>query len=144
MGIFGKSFNQKVQEAVAELGKSDRGVRDLRATVAGKVVTLDGQADSLEAKGRVMTEFNRMVASENTVNRIRVEPPASAPAVPPAAPPKTEEETIYVVQQGDTLGALAQRFYGKAGLYPKIFEANRDILNDPNLIKIGQKLRIPK
>jgi len=144
MGIFGKSFSQKVQEAVAALGKSDRGVRDLRATVAGKVVTLDGQADDLEAKGRVMVEFNRMVVTENTVNRIRVEPPAAAPSVPPAAPPKTEEATIYVVQQGDTLGALAQRFYGKASLYPKIFEANRDILNDPNLIKTGQKLRIPK
>ena len=41
------------------------------------------------------------------------------------------------------LGAIAQRFYGKASLYPKIFEANRDILSNPDMIKVGQKLKIP-
>jgi len=45
---------------------------------------------------------------------------------------------------GDTLSALAQKYYGKAGLYMKIFDVNLDILKDPNIIKIGQKLRIPK
>jgi len=49
----------------------------------------------------------------------------------------------YVVKKGDTLSKIAQQFYGDAKLYPQIFEANRDILSDPNLIKIGQKLRIP-
>jgi hypothetical protein len=33
--------------------------------------------------------------------------------------------------------------YGDGSLYPSIFEGNRDILKDPNLIKVGQKLRIP-
>ena len=144
MGIFGKSFDKKVQEAVTALGKSGLGIHDLRATVEGKVVTLEGQADSLDAKGRIVAEFNRMVSTENTVNKIRVLERQAAPSVPLPAPQKTEEETTYVVQPGDTLGALAQRFYGKASLYPKIFEANRDILSNPDLIKIGQKLRIPK
>jgi nucleoid-associated protein YgaU len=49
----------------------------------------------------------------------------------------------YVVKKGDTLSKIAKEIYGDAGLYPQIFEANRDILKDPNLIKIGQKLRIP-
>lgn len=49
----------------------------------------------------------------------------------------------YVVKKGDTLSKIAKEFYGDASLYPKIFEANRDILTDPNLIKVGQKLRIP-
>jgi LysM repeat protein len=144
MGIFGKSFDQKVQEAVAALGRSGLGVRGLTATVAGKVVTLEGEVDTMEAKGRVMSEFNKLVDTENTINRIRVKESPAAPQAPPPAAPKAAEETTYVVQSGDTLGALAQRFYGKASLYPKIFEANRDILSDPNLIKVGQKLRIPK
>jgi len=142
MGIFGKSFNEKVQDAVTVLGKSGLGVHDLRATVDGKIVTLEGQADSLDVKNQIMAEFNKLVSTENTLNRIRVQEPQSAPSAP--APLKTEGETIYVVQKGDTLGALAQRFYGKASLYPKIFEANRDILSNPDLIKVGQKLRIPK
>lgn len=144
MGIFGKSFNEKVQDAVTALGKSDLGVRDLRATVEGKVVTLEGEADSLDIKGRIMVEFNRMVDTENTLNRIRIPEAPAAQPVQSSTPQKTEEETIYVVQKGDTLSALAQRFYGKASLYMKIFEANRDVLSNPDLIKIGQKLRIPK
>jgi LysM repeat protein len=144
MGIFGKSFNEKVQDAVTALGKSDLGIRNLRATLVGRVVTLEGEAESLDAKNRIMVEFNRMVDTENTLNRIRIPEAPAAQPVQSSTPQKTEEETIYVVQRGDTLSALAQRFYGKASLYMKIFEANRDVLSNPDLIKIGQKLRIPK
>jgi nucleoid-associated protein YgaU len=144
MGLFGKSFGEKVQDAVAVLNKSDLGVRDLRATVDGKVVTLEGQAVSLEAKGRVMLEFNKMVATENTVNRIQVQGAPAASPLPGPGPQAAGDVTVYEVKPGDTLSGIAQRFYGKASLYPKIFEANRDILTNPDLIKVGQKLKIPK
>lgn len=144
MGLFGKSFGERVQDAVTVLNKSDLGVRDLRATVDGKVVTLEGQAVSLDAKGRVMLEFNKMVDTENTVNRIQVQPAPAAAPLPGPGPQAAGEATVYEVKPGDTLGAIAQRFYGKASLYPKIFEANRDILTNPDLIKVGQKLKIPK
>ncbi|MGH9367614.1 MAG: LysM peptidoglycan-binding domain-containing protein [Thermoanaerobaculia bacterium] len=49
----------------------------------------------------------------------------------------------HEVQKGETLSKIAQKYYGDASLYPKIFEANRDTIKDPNLIRIGQKLRIP-
>jgi nucleoid-associated protein YgaU len=49
----------------------------------------------------------------------------------------------YVVQSGDTLSKIAQKYYGDASLYTKIFQANRDQLSDPNRISPGQKLRIP-
>jgi hypothetical protein len=39
--------------------------------------------------------------------------------------------------------ALAKRYYGNASQYQKIFEANRDTLDNPDRIKVGQKLRIP-
>ena len=41
------------------------------------------------------------------------------------------------------MSKIAQQYYGDASLYPKIFEANKDVLKDPNMIRIGQKLRIP-
>ncbi|MDH3988527.1 MAG: LysM peptidoglycan-binding domain-containing protein, partial [Gammaproteobacteria bacterium] len=44
---------------------------------------------------------------------------------------------------GDTLGAIARKFYGKASAYTRIFEANREIISDPNKIYPGQKIRIP-
>ena len=49
----------------------------------------------------------------------------------------------HVVASGDTLSKIAQKYYGDASLYTKIFEANRDVLKDPNKIFPGQKLRIP-
>ena len=49
----------------------------------------------------------------------------------------------YVVKSGDTLSKIAEEFYGDKMLYDRIFNANRDVLQDPNKIKPGQKLLIP-
>ena len=49
----------------------------------------------------------------------------------------------YVVVKGDTLSKIAERYYGDPSLYRKIFEANRDVIKNPDLIQIGWKLRIP-
>jgi len=51
---------------------------------------------------------------------------------------------IHVVVSGDTLSKIAKAVYGDASKYPKIFEANRDQLSDPDKIKVGQKLKIPE
>jgi nucleoid-associated protein YgaU len=49
----------------------------------------------------------------------------------------------HEVKKGETLSKIAEQYYGDPSLYPKIFDANKDILKNPNLIKVGQKLRIP-
>ena len=49
----------------------------------------------------------------------------------------------HEVKSGETLSKIAQQYYGEARLYTKIFEANKDVLKDPNVIRVGQKLRIP-
>jgi nucleoid-associated protein YgaU len=49
----------------------------------------------------------------------------------------------HVVEKGETLSKISKKYYGDPNLYMKIFEANKDILKNPDLIKIGQKLRIP-
>lgn len=53
------------------------------------------------------------------------------------------QEAIYVVQGGDSLSKIAKEYYGDPMKYMEIFNANKDILSDPNLIHPGQKLRIP-
>lgn len=50
----------------------------------------------------------------------------------------------HVVERGDTLSHIAQRFYGKASGWHDIFEANRDQLDDPDRIQPGQVLKIPQ
>ena len=61
----------------------------------------------------------------------------------PSAAADNPYTQTYVVQPGDSLSKIAQKYYGDAALYPRIFEANRDLLKDPNKISPGQKLRIP-
>jgi nucleoid-associated protein YgaU len=51
--------------------------------------------------------------------------------------------TEYTVRSGDSLSKIAKQFYGDAKLYPKIFEANRDKLKDPDKIQVGQVLKLP-
>jgi nucleoid-associated protein YgaU len=50
----------------------------------------------------------------------------------------------YTVVKGDTLSGIAKKFYGKASDWPKIHAANKDQVPNPDLIKPGQVLRIPK
>ena len=50
---------------------------------------------------------------------------------------------IYEVVSGDSLSKIAKREYGNASEWNRIYDANRDILDDPNKIKPGQKLKIP-
>ncbi len=63
---------------------------------------------------------------------------------PEPKPEEPEEKSeIYEIVSGDTLGGIAKRYYGNASKYTTIFEANRDIISDPNKIYPGQKIRIP-
>jgi len=50
---------------------------------------------------------------------------------------------LHVVAPGDTLSGLAKKYYGDAMAYPRIFDANRNKLDDPNKIYVGASLRIP-
>jgi hypothetical protein len=51
---------------------------------------------------------------------------------------------VYSVESGDTLGKIAKEFLGNAAAYMEIFNLNKDQLSDPDKIKVGQKLKIPK
>ena len=74
--------------------------------------------------------------------------PTQAPAAPtqapaaPAAPIEAPAKRIYTVVSGDTLWAIAERFYGDGSQYPKIASANG--IANPDLIMVGQVLTIPE
>lgn len=59
---------------------------------------------------------------------------------------KVADESVYhrhVVASGETLGKIANHYYGSAGKYTAIFEANTDILKNPDVIHPDQELIIP-
>ena len=65
---------------------------------------------------------------------------STSPTRPASTPSGTK---TYVVVKGDSLSKIAQHFYGDAQGWRRIYEANRDLIRDPDLIHPGQELRIP-
>ena len=57
--------------------------------------------------------------------------------------PAAKVYETYEVKQGDSLSKIAKHFYGSGNEWKRIFEANTDVLKDPNKIFPGQKLKIP-
>jgi nucleoid-associated protein YgaU len=62
---------------------------------------------------------------------------------PAAAPPTPVPPRRHTIVDGDTLRGLAERYLGSAARADEIFAANRDVLNDPELLPIGAVLTIP-
>ncbi|HEU4344347.1 MAG TPA: ABC transporter substrate-binding protein [Candidatus Binatia bacterium] len=71
--------------------------------------------------------------------------PEKTSVTPPAktSKPVTGETQQYTVKPGDTLSKLAERFYNSMAKWEKIYEANKDVVKNPNYIYIGMKLMIP-
>lgn len=80
------------------------------------------------------------VAADTTMIPIDRWTPDDAP-MPPR--PDAPQEIVHVVQSGDTLSGIAQKYLGSIGRYPEIFEANRDQLASPDALQLGMRLRIP-
>ncbi|MGU3501457.1 LysM peptidoglycan-binding domain-containing protein [Mycobacterium sp. C31M] len=103
---------------------------------AGESVPAPAAADSAEPPA---------VAAEPEVELAAAEEPAptpepAAPAAPPPPPPPPAPRS-YTVVSGDTLWAIAERFYGDGNQYPRIAEASG--VANPDLIHPGQVLTIP-
>ncbi len=129
-----KLFNREEdapEKISAYIEEDNPGVSNLQVEVKDGVVTLAGEAESAEALEKAMLMAGNVegvaeVQSDNVV-----------------APAATDKVEYYDIVSGDTLSAIAQKYYGKASAYPRIFEANREVIKDPDKIYVGQKIRIP-
>ena len=141
MGLFdfvkeiGRKLFNRDEEAAEKIKKhieeSNPGIEGLQVEVKNGVVSMSGQATSAEAMEKaVLMAGNVQGVSEVNIDKLQ-------------APPVQAKVEYYIIKKGDTLSAIAKQFYGKANDYPKIFEANREVIKDANLIFPGQKIRIP-
>ena len=104
----------------------------------GTVATEQQKNDIWNAIKTIPTWQNDIVAD---IRVTETAPAATASAMPSAK--ATGESKTYVVKSGDTLSKIAKQVLGNASDYMKLFEANRDQLTNPDLIKPGQVLRVP-
>jgi nucleoid-associated protein YgaU len=107
------------------------GISGLGVEYKNGVVSISGQAASAEAMEKAVL----MAGNVQGVSDVKIDNLQS--------PANQEKVEYYLIKKGETLSAIAKQFYGKANQYRKIFEANREVIKDPNLIFPGQKIRIP-
>ena len=127
------------------------GLRDKYAYAiqTAKDLRMQGAAEEREGKlyfkgtTNTQAEANKIWDAIKTIPDWSKEVVADIKATAPAAGSGAAEST-YTVQSGDTLSKIAKDKLGNANAYMDIFNANRDQLSDPDKIKPGQVLKIPR
>ena len=132
-------FNQLRQKYSTALNVADQqNVRLTNLQLEGEKLYFKGIAPSEEAKDKVWDQIKLVDSGYNDlVADIAVQPQQQA------APTAAASGTTYTVQSGDTLSKISREQYGDPNEYMRIFYANRDKLNDPDKIQVGQQLVIP-
>jgi len=105
-------------------------VEELAIKVDGDKATVGGKVPTQEEGEKVVLAIGNTAGIAHVDNQREVAEQAA-------------EAQYYTVQSGDSLSTIAQAHYGDAMKYPVIFEANKPMLSNPDLIYPGQVLRIP-
>ncbi|MBM4256155.1 MAG: peptidoglycan-binding protein LysM [Deltaproteobacteria bacterium] len=143
MGLFdfvrniGKKIFNRDEEAAekikAEIESTNPGITGLSVNydpTSGKVA-LSGNAASAEAMQKaVLIAGNVQGVGEVGAGQVQ-------------APAEKEKVDYYIIKSGDNLSKISKQFYGDPNKYNRIFEANREVIKDANMIFPGQKIRIP-
>jgi len=147
----GLQFTPSTWRAFGGTGSAHRASREQQIAVAERVLAAQGwnawPVCSKKAGARSYTSQTRAV---HTSERAQVDPapveakaPVKKPAAPVAehasAPRLTKNGADYTVAKGDTLSAIAADRRLQGG-WPALFERNKDVLSNPNVIQIGQQL----
>ena len=103
-------------------------VEGLEVEVQGDTVKISGNADKETLEKAALIAGNTAGIKNVQIEGIR----------------EDRAENYYTIVKGDNLSKIAKKFYGDANKYKIIFDANREVIKDANLIYPGQKIRIPK
>ncbi len=136
-GIGKKLFHREAQAAEAStsiqehIDSDNPGIDNLKVDFQDGTVKLSGTAKSSEALEKAVL----MAGNVEGVTKVEIEGVE--------APPLADDVEYYEIQSGDTLWAVAKKFYGSGSKYTQIFAANKEVIKDPDKIYPGQKIRIP-
>jgi len=132
--IFGKGKNEA--EEITKLLTAELGAKltDLKVEFKDGLVTLYGKCDSQATKEKAILLAGNIKGVASVDDKNLTAPPA----------PVQEKTEFYTIVKGDTLSKIAKKYYGDAMKYPVIFEANREVIKNADLIYPGQQIRIPK
>jgi len=130
--IFGIGDADAADQIKENIEANNPGVTDLTVSLDDEICTIGGTCDTAEAKEKTVLMAGNMKGVASVNGDALTAPEAEA------------ETEYYVIKSGDTLWAIASKFLGNGSKYPEIFEANREVIEDPDKIFPGQKIRIPR
>ena len=131
-----KREQEKAALIAAHIKKFGFNTSNIQVSVDDEKVTLAGTIDTIDNKNKVIVTAGNIEGISSVEDRIVV-------LQPPVVTPPPPEKQFYTVKKGDYLSKIAKQVYGNANKYNIIFEANKPMLKDPNLIYPGQVLVIP-
>ena len=138
-----------VRAQLAEALRSAEASKAEAASTAGEKGSLEKQMADLADRLSAATRSYALLQDENTrlKRSLPVRPSAAvaslqAPTQVPATPAAPAQRTHTVVE-GDTLTKISLKYYGTAGRWQTIYQANRDVLPNEGILAIGTELRIP-
>lgn len=146
-----EQLKQKYQSVLNTMNQQQ--VRLQNLNMQGDKLFIRGEAPSEDAKNKVWDQIKLVDQTySDLIADIIISASASSQAQGSAPRTQTAGAGVggggavrtYTVQSGDSLSKISRQFYGDAGQYNKIFQANRDKLTDPNKIQPGQELVIPE
>lgn len=141
--IFKRDKGKEIFEAEADAQRRAEAIRqEIRRLGLPGNINVEVEGSRVKVTGDVPDEatrqkLNMIVGNVKYIEA--VDDSALRSPQPQAARPKVHE-----VQSGDTLSSIADKYYGEANAYQRIFEANRPMLSDPDEIYPGQVLIIPE
>ncbi len=149
MGLFdfAKEIGEKLFTSDADaatnlsdyLAQNNPGIQDLSVIFKDGSATLIGITDKPEAAQKAILLAGNVKGVEKVIAKIEI----SDSSIDLATALEPGNVEYYEIASGDTLSKIAKRVYGNAGDYVRIFEANREVIKDPDKIYVGQKIRIP-
>ena len=117
------------------------GISGLNVVESDNVLTIDGVAGSAQAKQQLWDEYGRIDPDYRSGDVVLNISAPEGDAGSSSSGSKGSSGSTYTVQAGDSLSKIGSH-YGVS--WQKIFEANRDKLDDPDKIRPGQELTIPQ
>ncbi len=132
-------LKQKYQTVLNSIDQSQVQLQNLH--VQDDKLLVRGIAPSEEAKNKIWDQVKLVNPSFDDITaEISVDESRAQGA---AVGGSTQAGQSYTVKSGDTLSKISKQFYGDNDEFMRIFYANRDQINDPDKIKVGQELMIP-
>lgn len=136
MGLFGKSDKEKEREAQQAHEEARRRMEEAKRKHADREAAERARAAAPKPATAAGPGAASPAAAAGPAGQ--TVPAAQAPAAPAA------DGTTYTVVSGDSLSKIAKKHLGDANRWRELYEANKGVIGDnPDLIKPGQKLKIP-